>query len=221
MWVDPYTVHCINYFLFYFRPRKDVISYMLHFPKNINAYDPSGQCVATYQLVKVKDNIFAVQHQMHAVLNTTNEAFGYVIYKDGHLFGYILTPIDPDCRVNERTYDYTLIYMAYVGFEEKKEDITSDEIVDQYCDTIAMSFYRFLTTKNVHPSLIQQKQIQETYEKLKKYYREEEFKVNPYGIALLNIAESLSIFYTELKEELEELVVETNSKMGNDGHQED
>lgn len=183
---------------------------MLHFPKNINAYNPSGQCVATYQLVKVKENIFAVQHQMHAVLNKTNEAFGYVIYKDDHLFGYNLTPIEPELQINGRMYDYVLIFMAYIGFEEE-EDSSIDEIIIQYCDAIAMSFYRFLTIKNSHPSFIQKNQIQDTYEKLKKYYQEEEFKINPYGISLLDIAESLSIFYTELKEELEE-IVETNQK---------
>lgn len=183
---------------------------MITFPESVEIRTPSGEYITTYNLIHIRGNIFAVHHNMHAITNVDREAFGYIIYYEGFLYGYTIVEddetkqsVDPN---REPSYDYRLIYFAFIGFKDTENGFDVDDIIQGYCSNLGYAFYQYLSEVNVHPSIKQKDAIQAIYAKMKREYTEESLKQNPYGMALHALSGSLAEFYANLHHELDEMI---------------
>ena len=183
---------------------------LITFPESVEIRTPSGEYITTYNLIRIRGNIFAVHHNMHAITNTDREAFGYIIYHEGFLYGYTIVEdddtvksVDPE---HEPGYDYRLIFFAFIGYNENDNGFDVDELIQRYCTNLGYSFYQYLSEVSVHPSIRQKDAIQAIYEKMKREYTEDSLKQNPYGAALHTLSGELAKFYTDLYNELGELI---------------
>ena len=158
-----------------------------------------------FKIVEITENVFALRNHMHAMQTKDEVTFGYIVFRDEHLYAYTLVE-DPDKKdaidMNHK-YGYRLIYLSYVGPAEqmKNEEM---EFINPLLKAIAHTVVQYSRFKNQHPAILDRDRFNDIYKEIVKGLEEGTIgAVSPFINPIYDLAVELRDFYGSMCKNLE------------------
>lgn len=170
---------------------------MFKFPKSVKI--KLKDRTVEFKIVEVTKGIFALKNHMHEMHNRDDFTFGYIVYRDSHLYAYTVST-DPKSSMG---HTYRLIYLAYVGPEEEEDDEIG-ELIPHIFKAIACSVIQISRHENRHPAILDKDRFDNIYDEIVTGLQDGETEsVTPFIKPLYELAKELRDFYTDMTHNLE------------------
>ena len=174
-----------------------------HFPNRVKIKLNTSQ--VEFKIVEITENVFALRNHMHAMQTKDEVTFGYIVFRDEHLYAYTLVedPNKKDMSDENHKYGYRLIYLSYVGPADqmKNEEM---EFVNPLLKAIAYTVVQYSRYKNQHPAILDKDRFNDIYKEIVKGLEEGTIgAVSPFINPIYDLAVELRDFYGSMCKNLE------------------
>lgn len=171
---------------------------MIHFPDHIYITMDDGKS-HVFNIVSIAENVVALTNtELRLIKNDDYLTFGYIAYKDGFLYAYAVTSTDEVNEHDEPVYDYTLIYMVYIG----PDDVITDHNIVGVLTDMGRVFVRYGTFQNQHPGTITAERFQIIYDTICTAGTSLDDHMTPYIHTIKDLATRLRDYYIHLVDAL-------------------
>lgn len=185
---------------------------MIQFPGTVEI--PFRNTVLKFSIVPIDKNIYAMSNDMSLIKNDDKMTFGYLIYKDGYLYAYGISPIgnpNDNTPEDEQKFRFDIVFSTYVAPENVT--ISDQTYIHALLTSIGIAFGNRALYQVQHPSIVQRNRFTQVLQGLitdiEKLDDPGEFQ-SPYIHTMLQTARSLADFYTTMAKNLENLTLETS-----------
>lgn len=169
---------------------------MFKFPTSIRIELKSA--AVEFKIVEITEGIYALRNHMHAMNTQDDFTFGYIVFRDSHLYAYAIMDSN-----SSKGYQYKLIFLAYIGPEEDIDE-EMEELSLPLFRAIGCSVIQVSRHEMHHPAILDRERFDDIYDEIVKGLQEGNSKaVTPFVKPIHDLAVELRDFYSSMVKNLD------------------
>ena len=142
-----------------------------------------------FKIVEITEGIYALRNHMHAMNTQDDFTFGYIVFRDSHLYAYAIMDSN-----SSKGYQYKLIFLAYIGPEEDIDE-EMEELSLPLFRAIGCSVIQVSRHEMHHPAILDRDRFDDIYDEIMKGLQEGNSKaVTPFVKPIHDLAVELRDF---------------------------